>query len=72
MVVVARVEVLVTKRLAERDREEAEAVVKLVWPFPQRIPEMDREVEEATPKIGVTKLGEVCWTVRPVPVVPLV
>ena len=50
----------------------AEAVVRLVWPLPQRIPEMDREVAEATPKIGVIRVGEVCWTVKPVPVVPLV
>ena len=50
----------------------AEAVVRLVWPLPHRMPEMEREVAEATPSIGVIKVGEVCWTVSPVPVVPLV
>ena len=49
----------------------AEAVVRLVWPLPQRIPEMEMEVAEAVPKIGVIRIGEVCWTESPVPVVPL-
>lgn len=46
----------------------ADAVVKLAWPLAQRIPETEREVEEATPRIGVTRVGEVCRTFKPVPV----
>jgi hypothetical protein len=81
MEVVARVEIPETVKAEEEAfpktvwpetvRAVAEAVVRLVWPFPQRIPETDMEVAEATPKIGVIKVGEVCWTVKPVPVVPL-
>ena len=49
----------------------AEAVVRLLWPLAQRMPETDREVEEAMPKIGVIKVGEVCRTFKPVPVLPV-
>ena len=65
-------EVVAKVVMPETVRAVAEAVVKLVWPLPQRIPETEMEVAEATPKIGVIRVGEVCWTVKPVPLVPLV
>lgn len=60
--VVARVDTPLTVKAV------ADAVVKLAWPLAQRIPETEREVEEATPRIGVTRVGEVCRTFKPVPV----
>ena len=57
--------------LPETVKAVADAVVKLVCPLPHKMPEMEREVPEATPSMGVTKVGEVCCTVMPVPVVPL-
>ena len=65
-------EVVAKVVMPETVRAVAEAVVKLVCPLPQRTPEMEMEVAEAVPKIGVIRVGEVCWTVMPVPVVPLV
>jgi hypothetical protein len=38
--------------------------------FVHKEPERERAVPEATPKIGVTKVGEVCKTFSPVPVFP--
>ena len=64
-------EVVARVVMPETVRAVAEAVVKLVWPLPQRIPEMEMLVAEATPSMGVIRVGEVCWTVRPLPVTPL-
>ncbi len=61
-------EVVAKKELPETVKPVEEAVVKLVWPLPQRIPEMEMEVAEAVPKIGVIKVGEVCRTFNPLPV----
>src|SRR6185369_13146445 len=45
-----------------------EALAKLDWPVTQRLADKLKAVPEATPNIGVTKVGEVWRTFRPLPV----
>ncbi len=45
-----------------------DAVAKKVWSLTHNWPLKDRAVPEATPSMGVIKVGEVCKTLRPVPV----
>lgn len=66
----------VTKRGPESLNAVDDAVVNVVWPEVEAAPVthklLDRlkAVPEATPKIGVIKVGEVCKTLKPLPVIP--
>jgi hypothetical protein len=46
-----------------------EALVLEAVPETYKLPDKDKAVPEATPKIGVIKVGEVCRTAKPEPVV---
>lgn len=45
-----------------------DAKARTVCPVTHRLLDRDRAVAEATPRIGVTKVGEVCRTFSPLPV----